>query len=92
MTDRTPAELFPVIEFVREEMDEREWDDEDLIEACGWMSDEHRLSMEIFLACDPREMGVVLMGENIPYMLEKAFGISAQFWKNIEKQYYDSKS
>jgi HTH-type transcriptional regulator/antitoxin HigA len=77
MKVRNPAEVFPPGEFIREELDARGWNQNDLAEILGRPT---RLVNEIVLgkrAISPR----TAMG------LGEAFGTSPQFWMNLESAY-----
>ena len=77
MKNRTPAESFPPGEFLRDELDARGWSQTDLAEIIG--------------------RGVTVVNEIISGKrgitadtaqgLADAFGISAQFWLNLESMY-----
>ena len=76
-TQRIPAEVFPPGEFIREEIEERGWTQEDLAEISGRSL---RLVNEIIMG----KRGITPETAN---GLAAAFGTSAQFWMNLESMY-----
>ena len=77
MTERTPAEVFPPSDYIKEEMAERGWSASALAEG---MDCSLRLAEEII-----NGRKVTLM---IAQMLSNAFGTGAMFWVNLQN-YYD---
>ena len=74
---RTPAELFPPGEFIREELEARGWTQLDLAEILG---------------CSIRLVNQIVTGKcsvtpNTAMLLGEAFGTGAQFWLNLETSY-----
>ena len=76
-TKQMPAEVFPPGEFIREELEERGWTQEDLAEILGRPL---RLVNEIIMG----KRGITPETAN---GIAAAFGTSAQFWMNLESMY-----
>ena len=76
-TQRIPAEVFPPGEFIREEIEERGWTQEDLAEILGRPL---RLVNEIIMG----KRGITPKTAN---GIAAAFGTSAQLWMNLESMY-----
>ena len=76
-TEQIPAEVFPPGEFIREEIEERGWTQEDLAEILGRPL---RLVNEIIMG----KRGITPETAN---GIAAAFGTSAQFWMNLESMY-----
>ena len=76
-TEQIPAEVFPPGEFIREEIEERGWTQEDLAEVLGRPL---RLVNEII-------MGKRGITPETASGIAAAFGTSAQFWMNLESMY-----
>ena len=76
-TDYMPAEVFPPGEFIREELEERGWTQEDLAEILGRPL---RLVNEIIMA----KRGIT---PETASGLGAALGTSPQFWMNLESIY-----
>jgi HTH-type transcriptional regulator/antitoxin HigA len=77
MIDRTPAEVFPPGEFIREELEARGWNQVELSEILGR---------------PPRLVSELLAGKRAitpetAKGLGDAFGTGAQFWMNLESSY-----
>lgn len=77
MTNRTPAEVFPPGEFIKDELEARGWSQIDLAEI---ISKSPRLVSEIVGA----KRAVT---PETARALGEAFGTSAQFWMNLESSY-----
>lgn len=77
MSERTPAEVFPVADFVREEMTARGWTPDDLARMGNWT----RLALDALLS------GTEPLTEQDALNLERCFGSSQQFWLNLELAY-----
>lgn len=75
--EKVPAEVFPPGEFIREELEERGWTQEDLAEILGRP---RRLVNEILMG----KRGITTETAN---GLGAAFGTSAQFWLNLDSAY-----
>lgn len=82
MTDRTPAEVFPPGEFLRDELDVRNWTQTEFAEIIGRPT---RLINEIIAG----KRGV---SPDTAREFAAALGTSAQFWMNLETYYQLSKS
>lgn len=81
MNTRTPAEVFPPGEFLREELAAREWTQQELAD---------------ILARPPRLISEIISGKRAitpetAKGLSEAFGTSAAYWLNLESQYQLSK-
>lgn len=81
MNARTPAEVFPPGEFLREELEVREWSQQELAD---------------ILDRPPRLISELLSGKRAitpetARGLSEAFGTSAEYWMNLESQYQLSK-
>ncbi len=77
MTDRVPAEVFPPGEFIKEELEARNWTQNDLAE---------------ILDVSPRLVSEIITGKrsitpNTAKRLADAFGTSAQLWMNLDSAY-----
>ena len=77
MTTRTPAEVFPPGEFIREELQERGWTQADLARILG-----RPLS-----AVNQIINGKKAITADTARQLSEAFGTSAQLWLNLEATY-----
>jgi HTH-type transcriptional regulator/antitoxin HigA len=81
MNPRIPAEVFPPGEFLREELEAREWSQQELAD---------------ILDRPPRLISEVIAGKRAitpetARGLSEAFGTSAEYWMNLESQYQLSK-
>lgn len=81
MNARVPAEVFPPGEFLREELEAREWSQQELAD---------------ILDRPPRLISELLAGKRAitpetAKGLADAFGVSAEYWMNLESQYQLSK-
>ncbi|RQR48400.1 addiction module antidote protein, HigA family [Burkholderia sp. Bp9126] len=81
MNARVPAEVFPPGEFLREELEAREWSQQELAD---------------ILARPPRLISELIAGKRAitpetARGLADAFGTSAEYWMNLESQYQLSK-
>jgi HTH-type transcriptional regulator/antitoxin HigA len=77
MTDRKIAEVFPPGEFIKEELDARNWSQVELAEIVGR---------------NPNVINELIMGKRAispetAKALGQAFGTSAQYWMNLESAY-----
>src|SRR5438874_8013675 len=77
MSERIPAEVFPPGEFIKEELEAREWTQADLAEILGRPP---RLISEII-------NGKRAISPETATGLGEAFGTGAQFWMNLESAY-----
>lgn len=77
ITDRTPAEVFPPGEFIREEIEARGWTQAELAEILGRPP---RLVSELIA-------GKRAITAETAKGLGEAFGTGAQFWMNLESAY-----
>lgn len=81
MNARVPAEVFPPGEFLREELEAREWSQQELADILGR---------------PPRLVNEIIAGKRAitpetARGLADAFGTSAEYWMNLESQYQLSK-
>ena len=81
MTDRVPAEVFPPGEFIKEEIEARNWTQNDLAK---------------ILDLSPRLVSEIIAGKraitpNTAKRLADAFGTSAQLWMNLDRTYQRGK-
>lgn len=81
MSARVPAEIFPPGEFLREELEAREWSQQELAD---------------ILDRPPRLISELIAGKRAitpetARGLAEAFGMSAEYWMNLESQYQLSK-
>lgn len=81
MNARVPAEVFPPGEFLREELEAREWSQQELAD---------------ILDRPPRLISELIAGKRAitpetAWGLAEAFGMSAEYWMNLESQYQLSK-
>lgn len=81
MSARVPAEVFPPGEFLREELEAREWSQQELAD---------------ILDRPPRLISELIAGKRAVTPetakgLAEAFGTSAEYWMNLESQYQLSK-
>ena len=81
MSERTFAEGFPVSEYVVDEMVARRWDWDELARRMGEDVDVDRYTLDILQLNDPR----IHLGKATAAKLEKAFGIRAQTWLNLDR-------
>src|SRR5215510_12360825 len=77
MSERIPAEVFPPGDFIKEELEAREWTQADLAEILGRPP---RLVSEII-------NGKRAISPETAKGLGDAFGTAAQFWMNLESAY-----
>ena len=82
MTNRTPAQVFPPGEFIRDELTERGWTQSDLAKIMG------RPLPAINLIIN----GVKSITPETAIELGSAFGTSPEFWLNLETAYQLSKA
>lgn len=81
MNARIPAEVFPPGEFLREELEARDWSQQELADILGRPP---RLISEII-------SGKRAVTPETAKGLSEAFGTSAEYWMNLESQYQLSK-
>jgi HTH-type transcriptional regulator/antitoxin HigA len=81
MNARMPAEVFPPGEFLREELEAREWSQQELADILGRPP---RLVSELI-------SGKRAITPETARGLAEAFGTSAEYWMNLESQYQLSK-
>lgn len=88
---RKPAEIFPPGEFIQDELDARNWTDEDLAYAMTLPSegrDEYAKNLfcvQFLIACSDDSR--VLMGDDTASRLGRAFGTGKELWINVESQW-----
>lgn len=79
MLERPVAEVWPAAEFVREFMEERNWNVAELAEASG-------LSKSI---AELVASGEHMVTEEVAVALSRAFGTSKELWINLEAAYFN---
>src|SRR5262245_11620018 len=77
MSERRPAEVFPPGDFIKEELEAREWTQTDLAEILGRPQ---RVVSEVI-------NGKRAISPETAKGLGEAFGTGAQFWMNLESAY-----
>lgn len=77
-----PAEAFHPSVTIREEMDARDWTLRELCQRMGGDYVTQRCGMEMYLYCG--ESTGIRLGDDGARDLERAFGISAEFWTTTE--------
>ena len=80
--ERIPSQVFCVGEHVDEELIARGWTVYDLAERMGGDVDENIIAIGLMFFI-PQRPGL-LLGEVMAARLERAFGVSAQFWLNLD--------
>lgn len=81
----TPAEVFPVCSFVLDEIEARGWSLDDLAARMGGNTDVNRLALDFLIyAHDERGLHI---GQTMADQLAYAFGVSAQFFVNLDNAY-----
>lgn len=86
MSERVPAECFPVGQFIGDEMQARGWSSHDMAARMGdgdpatWA-----LTVELLVACsdDP----AVTLDVDTAQRIGRAFGTSADLWLNLHRTY-----
>lgn len=84
---KQPAEVFPVYDFVKEEMEARGWSVDDLLNHMPGDRDLNQLTLDIMeatpkLAADLRKG--MRLGDQTASDLAQAFGTSREFWLNLD--------
>ena len=82
-TKRVPAEVFPVGQFVREEMDARDWSIGEMARRMGG-TDHDRCVLELILYLDDPSMR---LDRSTAEKIAKAFGTDVELWLNLDEQY-----
>jgi hypothetical protein len=77
------AEVFPVWEFINDELHARKWSKERLAVEMGGDSDKNLFALDFLQHC-PLDEGI-LLGEHTARQLAKAFGTSSELWLNLDK-------
>lgn len=80
-TDRIPAQCFHPGEYVRDEMEAREWDATELARRMSV----HDMPVEIVVSLIECKQDIT---PNIAFGLRRAFGTSADLWMNLQKAFY----
>ena len=83
----TGPEAFHPSEYIQEELEARGWTMDMLVARMGGDEKEQRLAMDIYM-CTPHDPGV-LLGDDGAADLERAFGVSKQFWLNLERAWLE---
>lgn len=78
---RRPAWVFSVGSFIDGELMERGWTRRELAERMGDDPDVNECALDLIIELEPLD---VLLGKDMARGLERAFGVSAQFWLNID--------
>ena len=81
-----PAWVFSVASYVEEELEARNWTKRDLADRMGGEYDVTRAALDFLELEDPR----ILLGEDMAAQLERAFGVSAQFWLNVDQAWREA--
>lgn len=81
MPERIPAEVFPPGDLIREELDARGWTQTDLAEILGRPM---RVVSEVLA-------GKKAITPEIAQGLGEVFGVGAQFWLNMEREWRKSR-
>lgn len=81
---RRPAETFPVIEFIHDELKARKWNMWQLALRMGGDPQRNKLALEL-LEADP----TIQLGD-MAADIARAFGTSAQLWQNLERSWRDN--
>lgn len=84
------AEVFPLIQYIDDEMIERGWEEQELIDAVGQFDAISLCRCDIINALRPsnggKELGHAIDWKESDYqMLAKAFGNSVEFWRNMDE-------
>jgi len=81
------AETFPLRDFVREEMEARDWDIDELALRMGPREEFgiNRLVLGFLLEMEPQKG--LLIGVGGSKALARAFGTSDEFWLNLDRQW-----
>lgn len=84
---RIPAETFPVQDYVREELEARNWSLDDLALRMGPQEEFgiNRLVVGLLMEMEPQKG--LLIGYDGARSLAKAFGTSEEFWVNLDRQW-----
>ena len=77
-----------VRDIVREEMEGRGWSIDDVIRESGARTDVYRLALQLFDAMTDDQIAMTHIDETFANLLERAFGVSAQFWLNFDASYH----
>ncbi len=86
-SDVSPAEVFSVCVFVKEEMEARGWTLEDLINHMPGNQDVNRLTLDIMFATPEFDDDIrkdMRLGEQTAIDLAQAFGTSKELWMNLD--------
>ena len=84
------AEVFHPSVFIREEMRERKWSLRELARRMGTDPQITVLGLHLYFKCGPTEPNLRL-GNDIE-RLARAFGSSADYWRNLEKAWVESQA
>lgn len=77
------AEVFPVWEYINNELHERRWSKERLAKEMGGDENHNLCALDFLQRCllEPR----LLLGEDIAAGLSRAFGTSKELWLNLDQ-------
>lgn len=85
MSDRIPAEVWPLASYIAEELDARGWNSDDLAIRMGYKTDEEYgvdlLSVGFLLSVQDDNLKV---GDDLFRKLALAFDVSEQFFRNLD--------
>ncbi len=79
----TPTK-YPPGEFIKDELDARDWDIPELARRMGGDATLNQATVELLIYAPTKE---VTLGEETAAQLSRAFGLSAQFFLNLDKQW-----
>lgn len=83
MSERIPAEAFPVGTFIAEELVARDWSVADLAARMPGDFIKNALAIQVMIVIDSPNLTLGGMAEK----LALAFNTSAEFWRNLEGAY-----
>lgn len=86
-SNRIPAEVFPVRDFIKEEMEARAWTMDDLIDHMPGDQNVNRLTLDLIFAIPEFDEDIrkaSRIGEKTASDLAHAFGTSKELWLNLE--------
>lgn len=88
MSERIPAQCWPVGHFLAEEMRERGWSCADVAERMGGTAYQRRvweLTVDLILHCSDEPD--IVIGQETCDALGAAFGVHPSFWSNLNESY-----
>lgn len=83
----TPAEAFHPSEYIREEMDARDWGTGTMAARMGGDYHTNKLALEMYLRAGPldRNLRLGMMAADVA----RAFGTSVEYWENLERAWLE---